>query len=152
MRKKIKIGDVFEIETKKGKAYLQYIKEAEDNRSLETSRVFYTLHKERPTNLEIVTKDDFFFMKFPLSKLGRRKWMLNIGKIDLPKNLNLPKYFRRENPFGKGWQIIKEGSFTPLKVISELSEEQKKYSPSGMWSLDLLQENLENGWKVENWV
>ena len=52
---KIKIGDVFEIETAKGKAYLQYA--YLDKNGIEIIRVLRGLHSERPKEFDNVVNE-----------------------------------------------------------------------------------------------
>ena len=76
---KIELGDIFEINTSKGKAYIQYV--FEDKSSGEYIRVFYDLHKEKPKTFMKVIKKDFFYLCFALKaavKLNIVKKVCNI--------------------------------------------------------------------------
>lgn len=60
---KIKVGDVFEIETSKGKAYLHYIHEEPEK--CELVRVLYGLYQQRPVDIEkIVALDEQYLIFF----------------------------------------------------------------------------------------
>jgi len=144
----MKIGDIFEIKTKKGSGYLQYVKEPSDNTELEKTRIFYTLYNEKPELSEIVS-GKYFFLEFPLQAAKKKKILTYIGNIILPVNLSYPRYFRSENIFGKGWRII--DSMGGQKVVEELTKEQKKMSPWGTWNDTLLIDNLEKGWRLNKW-
>jgi len=145
----MKIGDIFEIETKKGKGYLQYVKVPKDNTELEKVRIFYDLYSLRPDLSKLVTSE-YFFLEFPIRAAKRKKIIVHVGNLILPVTLTYPRYFRSENVFGKGWRII--DSSGGQRVVAELSKEQKSLSPWGTWNDTLLIDNLESGWRLENWV
>ncbi|WP_062061778.1 hypothetical protein [Aquimarina longa] len=144
------LGDIIELEQDGKKVYCQYLKEVEDDNTLEGVRIFYDVYTDRPKNIESVIKDDFFFLKLPLKYGIKEKGVTLMDNVPLPKDLAFPKSFRRENMFGSGWRILfAEGG---SEVVEELSEEQKKYPPYGHWNIPEIFENLENGWRLENWI
>lgn len=145
----MKVGDVFEIETKKGKGYLQYVKEPMDNTELEKTRVFYNLFSLQ-TELSKIVSGEYFFLEFPLKAAKRMKILSYVGNLELPSTLRYPRYFRSVNVFGEGWRII---DATGGQIfVEKLDEKQKKLSPWGTWNDTLLIDNLEKGWRLENWV
>ena len=146
----MKKGDIFEIETRKGKGYLQFVKEPENKTQLEKVRIFYKLYKERPETIESITYGEYFFLEFPFKAALKKKIIDFIGNISLSKEIIYPNYFRTENVFGKGWRII--DSKGGQKVVEELTDEEIKMSPWGTWNAILLKENLENGFRLENWL
>tara|TARA_Y100000815_G_C13309373_1_gene487805 strand:- start:328 stop:807 length:480 start_codon:yes stop_codon:yes gene_type:complete len=152
MKKKIEIGDIFELETKMGKyIYIQCVNIPEDSiNDIELTRVFYDLYNEKQIDLEKVTSKDFFYNKFPLSSALRKKILQRRGNINLPQNYKLPLYYRTENPFGDGWQIVNSVTLKRENVL-QLTEEQKKLSPWGFMNDTLIIELLEAGWNLENW-
>lgn len=151
-KNKIEIGDVFEIITSKGKAYLQYVKAPKDQNEVEKIKVFYLLHKSRPNNLEDVLKGDFFYLSFILKAAYKEGIVERVGNYQLPDNFEYPKYFRDEHLFKEDyWQIV-DAETWGRESVKDLNEEQKKLSPWGTWNDTLLIENLENGWRLENWI
>ncbi len=144
------LGDIIELEQDGKKVYFQYLKESEDNNTLEGIRLFYDIYTDRPEDIASVIKGDFFFLTFPLKHGIKEKGVTLVGNVTIPKDIVFPKSFRRKNMFGSGWRILLEGGSS--KVVQELNEEQKKLSPSGMWSIPLIFENLEKGWRLENWT
>ncbi len=144
------LGDIVELKQDGKKVYFQYLEQAEDDNTLEGIRLFYDIYTERPENIESVIKDDFLFLTFPL-KYGVEDDDINIvGNVPLPEDLVLPKLFRRKNMFGSGWRILFKGGGS--EVVEELNEEQKKYPPYGHWNIPKIFENLESGWRLENWI
>lgn len=152
MKRKIELGDVFELETKKGmKAYFQCVKIPEDARYLELIKIFYDLYPQRPEEIDTIVNCAFFFNEFPLQAALRRKIVEKIGNHPLPEGFEPPRYFRTENTFGEGWQIVDAETYQRQTVI-ELSEDQKKLSPWGSMNDTLIIELLERGWRLENWT
>ncbi len=64
--------------------------------------------------------------------------------------MQLPLFYRTENPFGDGWQIVNSKTLQ-RETFNELSDDQKKMSPWGMMNDTLIIELLERDWKLENW-
>jgi len=152
-KRKIELGDVFELETNKGKAYIQYVKEPLSNNELEKVKVFYHLFDETPDDLNDILKGDSFFLSFILKAAYKGGVVEKIGNNKLPDDFEYPKQFRTENPFSDGWNIIDtdENKYIHTGLI-ELTKEQKNLSPWGTWNDTLLIENLEKGWRLENWI
>jgi len=149
---KIELGDVFEINTNKGKAYFQCVKI--DRSKWDIIKVFNQLYDERPSSIENVVKvPDSYLVGFALIAAYKRKLVEKVGNIALPKNFQLPKYMRNEHIIGReflGWHIIDTNTWK-RQLVKELSLEQKQLSPWGIWNDTLLKERLESGWNLENW-
>lgn len=149
MKKKIVLGDIFEIETKKGKGFMQYVKEPKNNTRLEKVRIFYDLHKDAPKELSTIVGKDSFYLSFPIKSALNKNILKYVGNVPLPLDFIFPKYFRTENIFGSGWSIINiEGG---QSTVEELSDKEIMMSPWGTWNDTLLIDNLEKGWRLENW-
>ncbi|MGK6353485.1 hypothetical protein [Parapedobacter sp. DT-150] len=152
MKRKIELGDVFELETKKGmKAYFQCAEIPRDDRYLELIKIFYDLYPKRPGKIDVIVNRPFFFNEFPLKAALRRKIAEKIGNQPLPAGFKPPRYFRTENTFGPGWQIV-DSETCQRQTVIELSEEHKKLSPWGSMNDTLILELLEKGWTLENWT
>jgi hypothetical protein len=147
---KIKIGDVFEIETSKGLAYLQYVHQG----SSALIRILPGLYQGVPENLgEIVQNKELFFLKFPIKAALKQKIVKFILNYELPSDLKLPthmriKYSTNNEQF---WYIV-DYSTMKREILYELNDEQKKLSPWGTWNDTLLKEKLAEGWTLEQWV
>lgn len=148
---RVKLGDIFEIETSKGNAYLHLIHK--DNETGELVRVLKGLYRERPISFDdIVRFPESFMVCFPLSAANRKKRVRHVGN-SLTTTFEKPKYMRTEhNVRGEflGWHIIDTNTWE-RQLIRELTPEQKLLSPWGTWNDTLLIENLENGWSLDKW-
>lgn len=151
-RIRLNLGDVFSVETAKGFGVLQLVKLPTNNNEIELVKVFYDLFNELPTNLEELTKGEFYYLQIPLKYANNQKLTKRIGTVPLLDGFKTPKHFRTENPFGKGWNIINvDMDKYEHTSLMKLSREQKKYSPWGTISFPDLVERLEEGWRLENW-
>jgi len=149
---KIELGDIFEIITSEGKAYIQCVKI--DKVNCDIIKVFNQLYDERPSSIESVTNvQDYYFIGFALSAAFRRKLVEKIGNIPLSIDFELPKYMRDKHAIrGEliGWHIVDVNTLK-RQFVEKLSAEQKQLSPIGIYSDTLLKEMLERGWNLENW-
>jgi len=149
---KINTGDIFEIDTNKGKAYFQCVKI--DKLKCDTIKVFNQLYDERPSSIEnIANVNDNYFIVFPLSVALHRKLVSKVGYIPLAPDFELPKYTRDKHVIRRqflGWHIV-DNTTLKRQFVEKLSAEQKLLSPSGIWNDTLLKEQLEAGWNLENW-
>lgn len=145
----MKIGDIFEISTKNGLAYAQYVFE---HKTLgEFIKVYYKLHGSRPIGFNFLDEDNYYYINHAVKeeiKDGVFKYVTN-NKI--PSDFKLPKYFRTENLFGEGWHIVNSETWFRESVL-ELNEEQTKLSPWGLFSKGELVKKLEEEWRLEDWI
>ncbi|MBC7487756.1 MAG: hypothetical protein H7282_13485 [Cytophagaceae bacterium] len=148
---RIKLGDIFEINTVKGKAYLHYI--YKDPTIGDLVRVLPGLHSERPANFnELAGSKEKYVIYFPLAAANKRKIVEKVGSY-LSK-FEKPKYMRAYHSVrGEflGWHIIDTDSWQ-RKLVKSLNSEQKQLSPWGVWNDTLLVENLITDWSLENWT
>jgi hypothetical protein len=151
---KAKIGDVFEIPTRKGKGYFQYVFE---NKSVgQLIRVLPGLYPERPEDINgIVVLPERYFIHFPLNGALNRKIIISLGNFPLPCDFKLPIKFRSKfidkDRNLISWHIVDYKTWKREKVMV-LTEEQKQLSEWGIWNDTLLIENLEHGWTLANWI
>ena len=149
--KKIKLGDIYEISTAKGNAYLHYI--YKDNDIGELIRVLKGIYVKRPNKIEeIIDSGERFMVFFPLSAAVKRKIVEYVGNFPIDK-FSRPKYMRTEyNLKGEfiGWHIVETDTWQ-RQTVKKLKPEQKQYSPWGIWNETLLIEKLEADWSLDNW-
>ena len=149
--KKIELGDIFTLRTNKGFACIQCVEIPDDTRNeIELIKVYYNLHLENLIDIENVIQGDFFFIRFPLKAAFRRKIVQKIGTSNLPSDFRAPMFFRTENIFGEGWNIVNSKTLF-RETVFKLSEDQKKLSPWGIMNDTKIIELLENNWKLEIW-
>jgi hypothetical protein len=148
---KIKVGDIFEISTPKGKGYLHYIHK--DNTIGDLVRVLPGLYSERPVSFDkLAGSRERYMIFFPLSAATKRKIVEQVGHYPAD-DFSKPKYMRTEhNVRGEflGWHIVNTENWH-RQLVKELTSEQKKLSPWGIWNDTLLIENLVNEWSLEKW-
>lgn len=149
--RKIKLGDIFEINTPKGKAYLHYI--YKDKITGDLIRVLPDIYAERPASFdELASSKERFMVFFPLSAAMKLKIVIQVGHYSTD-NFGRPRYMRAEHIIrGEflGWHIIDTETWQ-RQLVKTLTPEQKKLSPWGIWNDTLLIENLMNDWNLENW-
>lgn len=152
--KKVQIGDLFAIETPKGKGYFQYVYlNSQDD--IELIRVLPGLYAEEPQNMEgLVSQKEVFFVQFPVRAAYRRKIIRLIGHYEVLPGIEVPPKRMRTTHVIRGeficWHIV---DYETLQRVSakELTEEQKKLSPWGIWNDTLLIEKMVEGWTPEKW-
>lgn len=149
--KKIKLGDVFKIDTPKGKAYLHYV--YEDERLGSLLRVLEGLYTEEFNNLEEITNTkEKYLLFFPLKSAYKKDIVQLVGFLQCDDFVK-PKEMRTEhNVRGEflGWHIVNTETWQ-MEYVKELNNEQKKLSDWGIWNDTLLIERLVNKWDLDSW-
>ncbi|TPD65422.1 adenylate/guanylate cyclase domain-containing protein [Flavobacterium microcysteis] len=149
--RRIKLGDIFEINTTKGKVYLHYI--YKDKTIGNLIRVLPGLYSDRPANLlKLADSKESFMVFFTLSVAYKQKIVEHVGHYPAD-SFEKPKYMRTEHIVrGEflGWHIIDTETWQ-RQLAKMLTLEQKKLSPWGIWNDILLIENLVNDWSLEKW-
>lgn len=150
--KKIKIGDIFEITTPKGKAFLHYIYK-DDKVGRQLIRVLPGLYLQNPENFDkIAASKEQYMIFFPLSPAFKRKIIEKVGYYPADK-FDKPKYMRSGHEIrGEflGWHIIDTDTWK-MQLVKELTSEQKQLSDWDTWNDTLLIERLINEWSLEKW-
>jgi hypothetical protein len=150
-RKKIDLGDIFELKTDKGYIYLQCVFIPEDKRQeVELIRIYFDVHKTQTTNLSLTQQSAYFYLSFTLQAAYNKKIVEKVGNATLEPYYKPPRYFRTENVFGEGWQIV-DSVTMKRQSYKELTDEQKKLSPWGVWNDTMIIERLDVGWTLQNW-
>ena len=106
---RIKLGDIFEVKTAKGNAYLHFI--------------------------------------YNRKKIVEQVSSYPVNGFEKPQFMRTEHYVRGEL---SGWHIINTDTWE-RQLVTELTPEQKKLSPWGVWNDTLLIENLEDDWSLESW-
>ena len=148
---KIRVGDVFSIQTKKGKVYLHYIR-AEKGK--ECIRVLSGFFMADCNDLETLVKTrERFFIGFPVAAAYRRKIIAHEGFVTADE-YDAPKYTRDPSSIRgvfQGWYIVEDATYKNT-LVKDLTSEQLKLSPSGSVNDTLLIEWLENDFSLEKWT
>jgi len=150
---KIQMGDTFEIKTAQGLGYIQFA--YRDKNGIEYVRVIRGLFDSRPAGLvDLVGKKEQFIVGFPLTIAANKELVNYVARFLLPADFEMPRYMRAKHYVrGKflGWHIVDISNWK-RKLVSNLSEQEVKMSPLGVWNDTLLKERIATGWCLENWV
>ena len=147
----IKLGDIFEIKTTKGYAYLHFI--YKDKETGDLVRVLHGLHSKRPIDFnDLASHQEQFMVFFPLSFANKKNIVEFVGsypadEFEKPKFMRIEHFVRGEFI---GWHIINTDTWQ-RQLTQALSPEQKKLSPWGVWNDTLLIESLENDFSLATW-
>lgn len=149
---KIKIGDIFSINTPKGKAYLHYV--YVDNDGIELIRVLPGLYLNDVQDITLLSQQkELFMLFFPLRIAFHRKIVKLEGHTDIG-SFKKPQYMR-EDDYIRGnfssWYIVNIDT-CKRKYVKKLSPKQNALSPWGVWNDTLLIERLVEGWTLDKWT
>jgi len=146
------IGDLFQIGITDQEVFLHYV--YDDERIGQLIRVFTDPTSARKLELEdLAYVKEKFMIFFPLKAAVRRKIVKKVGCLSLPPNFRKPKFMRTKHTIRgefRGWHIVNTDTWQ-AQLVANLSEDQKKLSPWGVWNDTLLIQRLEDGWNLEDW-
>lgn len=148
---RIKLGDIFEIETPKGKAYLHYIFKTKSG--IDLIRVLQGLYQELPENFgDLVRSKERYMIFFPLGAANYRKIVKRVGFYPADE-FEKPQYMRTEHsmPGVTAWDIVDTDTWK-RRVVKELTPEQIQLSDWAGWNDTLLIKRLIDDWKLEDWT
>jgi hypothetical protein len=153
--KRVRIGDIVEIETKKGLAYAIYThKHATPPYYGALIQVFDKLYDSPPADMtEVASNPIRFAVFFPVGPAVNRNLVEVFGRVPIPERL-------------KPWPIFRNGHIDPrtqkvpewwLKnletkqswYVGVLTPEQRKLPILELWNDTLLKERIEEGWRPE---
>ncbi len=150
----IKKGDIFELNTNVGLAYLQCVEESSKT-ECEMMRILNGTYSDiLEANIEnLIYQKELYFLEFPLKYAVKKKCVKKIGNYSVPSDLAVPRYYRTEHIIrGEflGWHIVDRITLK-RQLVKELSAEQIKLSPYGMWNDTLIAERISEGWTLDKW-
>lgn len=150
--RKIRLGDIFEIETSKGKAYLQYV--WHDELTGEMIRVLSQFYTSRPADFEeLVFAQERFVVSFPAAAAMRKGIVERVGNLPVVGFVK-PTLMRTKHSIrGEflGWHIV-DTKTLQRSLVASLDLSQLQLSPWGIWNDTLLIEKLESGWTLDSWT
>lgn len=148
------IGEIHELKTPAGLAYLQYIGLATG----EIGPLFRVLDGifDEPCSHEelthLVEKPEQFIVIFPFIGARRQGLSRKVTTIQVPRQFaGIPPIIYDERDLSGAFHIVFPSGRPPLTVHGELSEEQKKYPQAGVPAADLLGERIASGWRPRDW-
>jgi hypothetical protein len=145
----IKIGDVFAIETKSGKAYFQFVKKIPPMGSL--IRVLPGTYHDEPDLNALVEEKTNFWIFFPVSAALKQGIIQKANGCTIPAHSNETPTFRSgvvDPSTGRVdtwwfWDGKKEWK------VGKITEEERKFPIRGSWNDTLLVQRIEEGWLPE---
>jgi len=145
-RKRARLGDILEVRTPRGLAYVQYT--ARHPEYGDAIRVLPGFFDVRPKEWEALASQEGYFTFYPVRAAVSQGLAEVATNQPIPPGRELPSVFRRYGwitPSGevKTW-IISDG--TKEFVRTELSEEERRLSLAGMWNHEFLVERLVQEW------
>lgn len=147
-RKRPKIGDVVEIETPIGFAYLQYTyKDPRDGELLRLLPGIYEMPLEDVS--ELAAQEERYFLFLPLAVALRQGRMRLVAHEEIPVSTQPRPFMRfrggitRDGTVLNWWVESEEGK----TLVSELRPEQYDMSIGGIWNTSLLILRIVEGWK-----
>ena len=148
---RINLGEIFEIKTAKGFAYLHYF--YLDNDKIPWLRVLPGMYKDRPDNVEeLAATKEKYILRFMIGVAYHRKYVEKTGFFPAD-SFKKPQFMRSPESRGGdflGWYIINTDTFF-RNLFQELTSEQIQLSSWGIWSYPLLLDRLESNWSLEKW-
>ena len=156
-------GRVFGLKTKKGIAILQIAENTVDSKALYLARVCDGFLNENYCKAEIqyiIEKKELFFLYTPLTKVLSKKnriykeFLAFDCYFDVPISVKMPEYLRGYTIDNKGeihWYIRRRGDYYRT-YIDKVSLDFLELSPDDVWSLPDLQEFLEAGKKIQDYI
>jgi hypothetical protein len=151
MPKKVQIGDIIEIPTKKGLAYAQFSHYHEPPPHMgAVIRVLPGFFQVRPKEFQtIVDQTELYYTFFPLRAAVNRKIFLVVGHATVPLHATKFPLFRCPglvNPQTGGVDHWGLWDGTKSWKISELTDEQLDLSIQSIWNDVCLISRIEEGW------
>jgi hypothetical protein len=143
---RLKIGDIVEVPTGKGLAYVQFTHKHAKYGSL--VRALEGFHSTRPNVLDLVNRRTQFVTFLPLGVAVSRHIFEIVGNLPVPEPDQAFPIFRgglidpatKTVPVWWLWDGEREWR------VGQLNREQWKYPIRGIWNDTLLIERLESGW------
>lgn len=147
----IKVGDVFSINTSKGLAYFQFVKQNKLMGSL--IRVLPGIHGEEPSCWEdFVGQSTNFWIFFPVSAALKKGIIRKVANYNVPDHAKEFPLFRagvRHPETGKveTWWLWDGEKEWP---VGDITEDERKLPIRASWNDTMLVQRIEEGWLPEN--
>jgi hypothetical protein len=149
MKTRARFGDVIEVPTPRGLAYLQY-----GSRHLkygDVIRILPGLFATRPTNLEELVKEAGFFAFYPLALAVTRGLVDVVGNMPIPAGYDRPKNLRYAGVRSNDGRVLTwlitndDGNY----LREKLSPEEKHLPIVRIWNHAMLIHKLVTEWCPE---
>lgn len=158
MARKAKIGDVCEIKTPVGLAYVQY---THDHPSMgQLMRVLPGMYPNRPDLGKLAQEKELYYLFYPLH------YSIRDRKLEVAANEAVPRWAKPYPPMRASWGEDRTGKtlrwlitdaskeFTLDEIpkmlhVDDLTPEQRRFSPYQLWSHEAVVQRLTEGWTPE---
>lgn len=147
------IGDIFEIETPAGLAYIQYTHSGGDEGEL--VRVLPRLYSARPTDFaELAKQRELYFIFYTLEYALRDHQTQFVAHQPIPDSAQAYPLMRWTLS-GRSWKILRASDLLTLEfhvrtpAIQTLTPEQEKLSIHQLWPHAVLVREIARGWTPE---
>lgn len=146
---KPKIGDIFEVPTSAGLAYVQYTHEHPEQGTL--IRVLPGIFPKRTDDVCALARSDSVFLAFCPIDMGVRKGWVPVGNCPVPESARPFPLFRYgiPSPVTKKVAVWKLWDGEKLERIGDLTPEQRKLPIFGIDPPSLVAERIAAGWTPE---
>jgi len=148
---KIEIGEVFSIKTEKGFGFIQYVDDSTSNTQI--IRVLEPIKKTQELTQKEIDINERFIIEFALKAALNRKIIEKVSKFNLPGSFKIPSNSRSKHTVrGEflGWFIV-DNKTLKRELKRELSDDDLKLSPNGIFNDTLLIDYLDKDWRLNNW-
>jgi len=158
-KNKPRIGDIFEVQTPAGLAYVQFTHEIGSMGQL--IRVLPGLYRSRPENFGALARQkEMYFTFYPLRYAIHDKQVENVSHQDVPewaKPYPMMRLHWGSEAGGRkvSWKIADASvrwtleAHQRIPVVTELTPEQKQFSVHSIWTYAGLVKRLAQGWTPE---
>ena len=153
MASRIKLGDIVEVKTSIGYAYLQYTHKHPEDGAL--VRVFKGVYKNKLKDFQTLRDKEIQFVTFfPLQRAVNLEIVQVVGNIKVREDLKEFPLFKSmlghdvKTNKALSWNLW-DGEKIIGKIKPPLTQEQKKLPVSGIINDTLLIERIESGWTSE---
>lgn len=151
MPRKLLIGDILEIPTKKGRAYVQFSHYHETPpRMGAIIRALPGFFQDRPQEFQrLADQKELFYTLFPVQAAVNRKIFPVVGHATIPAHAKAFPLFRAGNTNPHSGKVEQWWLWDGARSwkISELTDEQLDLPIKAGWNDKLLISRLEQGWK-----
>src|SRR5687768_5798610 len=140
-----RIGDLYEMWTPCGLAYLQYTHE--DARMGSLAHVLAGLHPERPKDVPALASTHRFFVFVPIAPAARAGDLTLVGHAEVPTEFQRLPVFRHElggDGSRYGW-ILRDGD-REVGKRKPLSATEQSIPGYEIWTYGLLVDRVGSGW------
>lgn len=147
-RKVPRLGDILELPTPKGLAYVQYTHQLTKYGDL--LRVLPGVYDARPPKFATLAQQrERFVLLFPLGAAVRQEIMAIVSNEEIPEASRALPVFRRRGAITPGtsnveWWLIQDGDRSWR--VDQLTDEQRDLPILGIWNDTLLIERIVSGW------